>query len=282
MLLAFPPAIGRRFEHDDLEIALARARGPRSSRRPRLRGRGPSGSSWRYRIRRPVRRPVRTGGARVVITPIFRLDSREKWRPQPAETAEELATINGDPVNLAGLPETGGRMDFPSTMRDPTDTPLVGYHRVVEAADLWWHQFRLWYLYNPWNVAGFGQHEGDWEFLQLGLRRCGGRPSGPDDGISASGGREAGVLAMRARQQTSGRLRGAGIARQLLHPGRSRRGRRQRAGAEPLEGSRGASSASGRRCRTCGRFDRRGLVSEFPRNEGDRWRLPHLYHAAAR
>lgn len=102
-----------------------------------------------------------------MISPIFVLDSVEQWRPQPAETAESLATIDREPVDLSKLPESG-QMDFPPDMKDPKDTPLVGYHRAVEGAQLWWHQFWLWYLYNPWEVAGVGKHEGDWEFVQLG------------------------------------------------------------------------------------------------------------------
>ncbi|MBJ7328305.1 MAG: hypothetical protein JHC95_00320 [Solirubrobacteraceae bacterium] len=102
-----------------------------------------------------------------MITPVFKLDKQEKWRPQPVETAETLAKINGKPVDLDQLPPAGGRIDFPPTMKDPKDTPVVGYHRVVEAAHLHWHQFWLWYLYNPWNVVGFGVHEGDWEFVQI-------------------------------------------------------------------------------------------------------------------
>ena len=111
-----------------------------------------------------------------MISPVFVIDSTEKWRPQPAETAESLATIDGQPVKLSKLPATG-RMDFPPDMTDPQDTPIVGYHRAVEAADLWWHQFWLWYLYNPWEVAGVGKHEGDWEFVQLGcLDQAGNKP----------------------------------------------------------------------------------------------------------
>lgn len=102
-----------------------------------------------------------------MISPIFKLDSREQWRPQEVETAEALGQIGGQPVDLNALPQAGGRMDFPPDMQDPTDTPFVGYHRVVEAANLFWHQFWLWYLYNPWSVAGIGEHEGDWEFVQL-------------------------------------------------------------------------------------------------------------------
>jgi hypothetical protein len=52
-------------------------------------------------------------------------------------------------------------------MRQP-DLPPVGYHRLVAAANLHWHQFWLWYLYNPWSVGGVGRHEGDWEFVQIG------------------------------------------------------------------------------------------------------------------
>ena len=58
-------------------------------------------------------------------------------------------------------------MDFPAGMTDPTDTPVVGYHRALPGAELWWHQFWLWYLYNPWNIGGVGRHEGDWEFVQI-------------------------------------------------------------------------------------------------------------------
>jgi hypothetical protein len=111
-----------------------------------------------------------------MITPIFKLDSREDWRPQPVETAQTFAKIGGAPVLLSALPEKG-RMDFPQGLRDPTDTPVVGYHRVREAENLFWHQFWLWYLYNPWSIAGVGEHEGDWEFVQIAsVDRDGERP----------------------------------------------------------------------------------------------------------
>jgi hypothetical protein len=103
-----------------------------------------------------------------VVVPIFKLNSKEQWRPQAVETAERFGTIDGQPVQLSNLPAAGGRIDFPPTMRDPSNTPVVGYHRVVEAANLWWHQYWLWYLYNPWEILGVGRHEGDWEFVQLG------------------------------------------------------------------------------------------------------------------
>ena len=61
-----------------------------------------------------------------MISPVFKLDSREQWRPQAVETAQALGKIGGLPIDLAALPAAGGRMDFPSDMRDPTDTPVVG------------------------------------------------------------------------------------------------------------------------------------------------------------
>ena len=114
-----------------------------------------------------------------MITPIFVLDSREAWRPQPAETAETLGKINGQPVDLSNLPAAGGRIDFPSppALKDPQDTPVVGYHRALKTEGLWWHQYWLWYLYNPWAIAGVGKHEGDWEFVQLAcIDRAGKKP----------------------------------------------------------------------------------------------------------
>ena len=112
-----------------------------------------------------------------MIAPILKLDGRERWRPQPVETVEALGKIGGKPIDLSALPAAGGRMNFPSGMKDPDDTPVVGYHRVVKAVDLWWHQFWLWYLYNPWEIAGIGRHEGDWEFVQTAcVDKAGNRP----------------------------------------------------------------------------------------------------------
>jgi hypothetical protein len=115
-----------------------------------------------------------------MIPPIFTLDAQERWRPQPVQTAERFASIvaTGEPVDLARLPAEGGRMDFPRGLQDPDDTPVVGYHRVVQAANLWWHQFWLWYLDNPWELLGFGRHEGDWELVQIGCGdEAGDRPA---------------------------------------------------------------------------------------------------------
>lgn len=214
-----------------------------------------------------------------MITPIFLLDAQEQWRPQPAETAERLAKIRGAPVDLDALPPAGGRMDFPPDMRDPKDTPVVGYHRVVEAAHLHWHQYWLWYLYNPWNVVGVGRHEGDWEFVQIATVDAGGdRP----------------VLLTASQHRT-------GEKREYW--------RCEREGGRPIiyvavdshanyftPGWRGDDQADGRGRRLDdiawrafgdwatwrGRWGNSDTSPQSPGRQGDRWTRPELYHARAR
>ena len=155
----------------------------------------------------PARRPVgadrrrgaaaaATGAGRAMIAPIFKLDSRERWRPQPVETAEWFATIGGRPVVLDALPPEGGRMDFPANLQDPADTPVAGYHRVVAAAHLHWHHTGSY-------IALGRKPGGDWRDATraspatgvLGARLDGGRPVGygaRQEGFRATGGRPRG------------------------------------------------------------------------------------------
>jgi hypothetical protein len=103
-----------------------------------------------------------------VVTPRLILDSHERWRPCAVETIWDVGgTLNGDPVALDGLPAAGGRIDFPANMTQP-DVPLVGYHRLAQGGGLFWHQFWTFWLFNPKKYVGFGEHEGDWEMVQLG------------------------------------------------------------------------------------------------------------------
>jgi hypothetical protein len=103
-----------------------------------------------------------------MITPVLVLDSHERWSPCAVETILEVgATVNGQPVDLAHLPAKGGKIDFPKDMKQP-QVERVGYHRAVYAGGLWWHQFWTFWLYNPKKYVGFGEHEGDWEMVQLG------------------------------------------------------------------------------------------------------------------
>jgi hypothetical protein len=105
-----------------------------------------------------------------VIVPIFLLDSGEKWLPVPIETILTVnAKIDGQPLtSLDQLTSATKRIDFPAGMTQPKGATPTVYHRAVPAANLWWHQFWTWWLYNPKEYLGFGMHEGDWEMVQIG------------------------------------------------------------------------------------------------------------------
>jgi hypothetical protein len=112
--------------------------------------------------------------------PIFVFDSREEFKPVAAESVEAIAATladaggrNGERVSLADLPPSGGRMDLPSNPRSyegemQAKFGNVGYRREVKGGGLTWVQYWLWYLYNPKKVIVTGEHEGDWEFVQVG------------------------------------------------------------------------------------------------------------------
>src|ERR1044072_247073 len=94
--------------------------------------------------------------------PIFIFDSEEKWFPVGVE--ESLSAVG---VKIPNTSTPSGRLDFPQYMKPP-DLPPVGYQRSVFGGNLWWDQRWLWYPYNSWNIGGVGEHEGDWEFVQIG------------------------------------------------------------------------------------------------------------------
>jgi hypothetical protein len=96
------------------------------------------------------------------IAPIFVLDSHELWRPVGVE--ESLRTAGLDVAKSLVDPLC---IDFPSKLK-PAKLPFVGYWRVVRGDVPWWHQFWLWYPHNPKNYVVKGEHEGDWEVVQVG------------------------------------------------------------------------------------------------------------------
>lgn len=112
--------------------------------------------------------------------PIFVFDSREEFLPLAVESVEAVPTtlVNADETtggqtSLDELPADGGRMNFPPNpatyeKRMQGQFGKVGYRRSVEGGGLTWAQYWLWYLYNPKKVVVTGNHEGDWEFVQVG------------------------------------------------------------------------------------------------------------------
>lgn len=112
--------------------------------------------------------------------PIFVFDSREEFMPVAVESVEAIETKivlpdggDGGAVALDGLPPEGGWMDLPGDPRSYEEKMeerfgRVGYRRTVNGGGLRWVQYWLWYLYNPKKVVVTGNHEGDWEFVQVG------------------------------------------------------------------------------------------------------------------
>jgi hypothetical protein len=218
-----------------------------------------------------------------VIRPIFKLNTNEQWRPQPVETVERLGTINGGPIDLSGLP-AGGRMNFPPNMKDPSDTPMVGYHRMYRGANLFWHQYWLWYLYNPWSFAGtgVGRHEGDWEFVQLGC-------------TDADGNKPVLVTASQHRTGQKKEYWRCELdrGRPVIYVGLGSHANFFTAGNR----GRDVADGEGQKLRNIKwrTFDRRwqswpglwgnstgpGRSPESPGSQGVRWHAPHLYHASA-
>jgi hypothetical protein len=112
--------------------------------------------------------------------PIFVFDSQERFHPLAVGSVEAAeATIIGNDgadkgrADLAALPAAGGRMNFPPEP-EKKEKKLqegfggVGYRREVEGGGLTWAQYWLWYLHNPKIFLVTGDHEGDWEFVQVG------------------------------------------------------------------------------------------------------------------
>jgi Vacuolar protein sorting-associated protein 62 len=118
--------------------------------------------------------------------PIFVFDSREEFMPVAVDSVEALDAeiinpddTDGGKVALDDLPGGGGWINLPPDPRRyegqmEEQFGKVGYRRAVDGGGLSWVQYWLWYLYNPKKVVVTGNHEGDWEFVQVGY--AGGQP----------------------------------------------------------------------------------------------------------
>jgi hypothetical protein len=96
----------------------------------------------------------------------------------PADPLPNLSLgLLGDPLYADGRPSgTGDYLDAANStyQQDAQRMRAAGYRdriygRAVTSGGRIWLQYWLFYYYNPQNVLGFGVHEGDWEFAQLGL-----------------------------------------------------------------------------------------------------------------
>lgn len=114
----------------------------------------------------------RSNGSKALhlITPVFVFDSKERWFPCAVETILEVPGVKLDNRPLKSLSQLGlrgSKINFPAGM-EPITAPAIGYHTVKSGGGLFWHQYWLFYLYNQKNYLVGGEHEGDWEFVQIG------------------------------------------------------------------------------------------------------------------
>ncbi len=113
--------------------------------------------------------------------PIFKFHSSEAFHPLAVESVEavgkRIAMKEGPPrdgIHLDSLPEDGVRMVLPSpglaeeAKLQSEGMGKVGYRREKKGGGLTWVQYWFWYLYNPKRFYLAGEHEGDWEFVQVG------------------------------------------------------------------------------------------------------------------
>jgi hypothetical protein len=223
-----------------------------------------------------------------VISPVFVFDSDEQWFPVGVEESLKATKVRLPPGFPTGSTPwvrnpspSATALDFPKDMRQP-NLPSVGYRREVKGGGLVWSQFWLWFVYNPWSIAGVGRHEGDWELVQIGS--SGTVPIL----VSAGQHREGGKREFWACELTSDRRPVIYVARgshaMYFAPGV------QGGGIDRCDGN-------GRRLEDMqwrdfgpwhswpGRWGNsrgQGRSPESPGRQGIRWAAPHIFHSGAR
>jgi hypothetical protein len=104
-----------------------------------------------------------------VNAPILVFDSAERWRPVSVPLSLAVLGAKLPP----GFPDTGtpeSRIDFPPDL-EPPNLPPTAYVETIGTQAHWWRRYWFWYPHNPKRYAGFGDHEGDWELIQIGYSR---------------------------------------------------------------------------------------------------------------
>lgn len=213
--------------------------------------------------------------------PIFRLDSREPWRPVGVEEslrATDARVPAGFPApELVNAP-AGDRLDFPAGMKQP-DLPVVGYCRARRAAGLDWLQWWLWYVYNSKRYVGFGEHEGDFEYVQVAYADA------EPVLVTASQHATGGKAEYWACEQHDGRLV-VYVARDshanYLRPTRSAEDIADGAGPELAEIEWRPFGDWAAWPGRWGNSTEQGKSPSSPAKQGDRWHRPHLFHSQAR
>jgi hypothetical protein len=215
-----------------------------------------------------------------MFEPVLVFDSRERWFPVGVEESLEPHGYEWSDNwhSWAKNKSVVSRLDFPPDMVQP-DLPPVGYRRQLERAGVTWHQFWLWFMYNPKEYAGFGKHEGDWEFCQVGA---------VDD---------TAVVMTLSQHQTGGKREWWGVdlraGRPVVHVARDSHAMY----FDPPRNFEDVSDGEGRVLDSVewrdfgdwkdwrgrwGNSTEQGKSPESPGRQGVRWREPQLFHLRAR
>jgi hypothetical protein len=228
--------------------------------------------------------------------PIFMFHSDEGYHPLPVESVEEvgegIAMKDGGRsagISLGSLPGDGLRMVLPTAPLaaeaelQAAEPAGVGYRQTVEGGGMQWVQYWLWYLYNPKRFLVTGEHEGDWEFVQIGY--AGEVPVCMTTSQHKSGG---------ARWWWEVELQGDRPVVYVAHDSHANYFEPRKAQTEFDDEADGA----GRRLDSIewrefddawaawpGRWGNSRGPGESPQSpgcQGTRWKAPHLYHASAK
>lgn len=227
--------------------------------------------------------------------PIFKFHSGEGYHPLAAESVEivgeGVAAADGsrtDGIVLDDLPDAGGRMVLPTRPRkqeaelQATEMGKVGYRREKQGGGMTWVQYWLWYLYNPKRFLVTGEHEGDWEFVQVGY--AGDVPICMTSSQHRSGGsrwwweleREASRPVVYVAHDSHANY---------FEPRRAQTEFDDEANGGGIELDAIEWREFGAWARWAGRWGNSrgpGESPQSPGSQGIRWKAPHLYHAASK
>ncbi len=226
--------------------------------------------------------------------PIFKFHSNEPYHPLAVESVEEVGEGIAMPdgsrtkgISLASLPDDGLRMVLPTKpvgaekKLQAGELARIGYRQAVEGGGLDWVQYWLWYLYNPKKFFVAGEHEGDWEFVQVGY--AGGVPVCMTSSQHKSGGSRW----WWEIEQSDGRpivYVARGSHANYFEPRKAQTDLDDEADGAGLELDSIAWRDFGSWASWPGRWGNSrgpGESPESPGCQGTRWKAPHLYHAAA-
>jgi len=229
--------------------------------------------------------------------PIFRFHSDERFHPLAVESVERAGSGIVMPdgrrrnrIRLAALPATGLRMILPSGSAALAaeeelqgDSPTgVGYRRTKKGGGLTWVQYWLWYLYNPKKFVVAGEHEGDWEFVQVGYA------AGTPVCMTTSQHRSGGARMWWELEHREGRpvvYVAHGSHANYFEPVRKQTALDDEADGEGFELDEIAWRSFGPWASWGGRWGNStgpGESPQSPGSQGSRWQLPHAYHSQAK